>query len=691
MATIFDIGSSTLKVGHSSSSDPQVYDSLVARYRERKTGQQLTICGQDIQIDSYARQNARSLFDGQLLVNFDMLEVLVDYSMIKLGLKEMGHAIITEPLANTPYCRGSTSELFFEAYNAKSVTYGIDSLFSYYENGGKTGLVISSSNSSTDLIVVSNGQAQLNLAKRLNYGGSQALNLMLKLLALKYPEFPFKLTKLHVQPLLQEYLYVADDYETEVEALLKDPSRKDDSICVQFPFIETAPASKTPEELARIAERRRQQGERLQKLARQKRLEKLNREEAELESYNNILNNTNTPSRRQALRDRVVSDGFKDENDLRSYVKKLEESVRKARLKQLGEEDLEEEKVDEVPKFPLIDIPDSELDEAQIKMKRQQKLLKGNYEARMRARAEKKAEEERQKALEEQEIRFRQENLEEWINNKREERESVLKRIKDRERLRQELSDRKSLASQMRMKSIASLAGDNHKRRRRDNRKDDDDDTFGADDADWAVYRDIAQNASDSDEDHDHTKLVDIESKLIEYDDNFHEGMTYQAMRDPTKTLMNSFQRAGKPFNSEDTAQLYQIHLNVERVRIPEVLFQPSLGGIDQAGIVEIAKSLLYQMDGPISNGFGQDIFLTGGFTKIPHLDNRLFNECRSILPSGYPVSVRRAADPILDPWRGARRFVQTDLAIWQNARVTREEYNEMGNDYIKEYGLGNL
>ena len=53
-----------------------------------------------------------------------------------------------------------------------------------------------------------------------------------------------------------------------------------------------------------------------------------------------------------------------------------------------GAED-EEEGTEEVPTFPLVEIPDHELDEERIKEKRRQRLLKAGYDARMRAKAEK--------------------------------------------------------------------------------------------------------------------------------------------------------------------------------------------------------------------------------------------------------------------------------------------------------------
>ena len=82
------------------------------------------------------------------------------------------------------------TEIIFECYNAPSLAYGIDSLFSYDYNNGKTGLVVSSSHSSTHLIPVLNSKALLTQATRLNWGGSQSAEYLLKLIRLKYPTFP---------------------------------------------------------------------------------------------------------------------------------------------------------------------------------------------------------------------------------------------------------------------------------------------------------------------------------------------------------------------------------------------------------------------------------------------------------------------------------------------------------------------
>lgn len=143
-----------------------------------------------------------------------------------------------------------------------------------------------------------------------------------------------------------------------------------------------------------------------------------------------------------------------------------------------------------------------------MKEKKKQKLLKAGFEARARARREK------EKALEERAAEERKEDEERaadpsaWVTRVRAEHASVMERIKERNRRKAALGDRKSAASQARMKSIATLAADERvgKKRRKggggtchchgmlafqDAHYSYIEDTFGADDEDWAIYRKI--------------------------------------------------------------------------------------------------------------------------------------------------------------------------------------------------------
>jgi len=233
------------------------------------------------------------------------------------------------------------------------------------------------------------------------------------------------------------------------------------------------------------------------------------------------------------------------------------------------------------------------------------------------------------------------------------------------------------------MKSIANLASDNPTKKRR---RGGDEDTFGADDADWGVYRTIATGEqSDDDEEEDlNAHLKTIEAQLLKYDPNFTEESTREAQLDWTKSLVHAFLRGPWPFNPESQRELHQLHLNVERIRVPEVVFQPSIAGVDQAGIVEIAAGILTERlaDSMYRDEILKDIFLTGGNTTFQGFEERLRNELRAVLPADSLLNVRRAKDPILDAWKGAAQWASEPTS--RPYFVTRTEFLEKGGDYIK-------
>lgn len=571
------------------------------------------------------------------------------------------------------------TEILFECYRAPSVAYGIDSLFSYRHNKGKTGVVVSSSNTSTHVIPVYNSKAMLAQAIRLNWGGYHQAEYLLKLIRLKYPMFNGKLHVSQAEHMIRDHCYVSQDFDNELNGYLDWTGLEDRDIVIQYPYTEEIIVQKSEEELAKIAERKKESGRRLQAQAAKMRLEKLIKKEQDLEYYKNLQGRLVDQTKKETRR-LLDSHEMKDEAQLDKVVRELEKAIKKARNKDVGADPEEEQ---EQPNFALLDIPDEELDEAQIKQKRQQRLLKSSHEARARAKAEKEAEKARVLEEERQDTERRENDLESWLEDKREARLETLAKMKERDRLKQDLGNRKSLASQIRMKSIANLASDQPTKKRR---RGGDDDDFGANDDDWGVYRQIAvgENSDEEQEEEDlNSNLRNLEQELLQYDPDFDYEHTQEAKSDWTHSLLHAFARGPRPFNSSQ-AELAQIHLNVERIRVPEVVFRPSIAGVDQAGIVEIAGDLLTQrLSGmPNRDDFLRDVFLTGGNTLFNHFDDRLREGLRALLPAEAELVVRRAMDPTLDAWKGAAGWVGSPA--WKEAQITREDYQEKGAEYIK-------
>ncbi|KAF1837079.1 actin-like ATPase domain-containing protein [Decorospora gaudefroyi] len=694
-AIVIDNGSSAVRAGWSFDSAPRLSVlPNMARYRDRKLNRTFTFIGSDVYADGTARGQSKPIYEAgsNIVNNWDAMEGVLDYCFVKLGVDGSSGSInrpivMTEPVANLAYTRKTMSEILFECYGAPSVAYGIDSLFSYSYNGGRNGLVMGSSYTSTHVIPVVNAKPLLSQTTRLNWGRFQSAQYLLKLLRLKYPTFPGKISDSQAEDLVREHCYVSQDYEADLSRCLDWTGLEDRDHTVQFPYTEQIVVQKTEEELAAAAEKRKESGRRLQAQAAKMRLEKLKRKEEELEYYLQLQTQLEEITTKKEKARVLESNDFDDENQLNKRVKELEAGIKKARNKDLG--DIEEEQV-EPPTFPLLDTPDDQLDEEGIKQKRQQRLIKSNYDARQRAKVER--EKEKARIAEEQRLddERRETDPQGWIEERRIARQVIIQKMKDRERLKAELGNRKSLANQMRMKSIANLASDAPTKKRR--RGGGDDDTFGADDADWGVYRTIATGeGSDDEEEEDLSKnLKEIESQLLKHDPNFTEESTREAQTDWTKSTLHAFLHGPYPYDAESQKEINQIHLNVERIRVPEVVFQPTIAGLDQAGIVEIASNILNERlaDSPYRDNVLKDIFLTGGNTMFQGFEDRVRAELRAVLPAEQEITVRRAKDCVLDAWRGAAQWAGKKES--RGNFMTRAEYMEKGSEYIKEHDLGN-
>ncbi|CAI7819250.1 unnamed protein product [Closterium sp. NIES-54] len=148
----------------------------------------------------------------------------------------------------------------------------------------------------------------------------------------------------------------------------------------------------------------------------------------------------------------------------------------------------------------------------------------------------------------------------------------------------------------------------------------------------------------------------------------------------------------------------YQIRLGVERVRAAEILFEPSLIGLDRAGLgeslgaavrrtaVELRKKLvpLYSRTKSAS-GSGMEnvlpsfLFLTGGSSLLPGMRGRLEAEYRQVLPMGSGIKIVEARDVFWDAWRGAAAMAGDGRRLlWQ--AVSRKEYEERGPDAFRRY-----
>jgi actin-related protein 5 len=138
----------------------------------------------------------------------------------------------------------------------------------------------------------------------------------------------------------------------------------------------------------------------------------------ELEEYKILLSERPTMKKPEFISRLVRDTPFDTESELESWIKKTEADIKRKEKKDVGDDEPEED-----PVFPLVDRPDTDLTEEEVKEKRRQRLMKAGWEARVKVREEKKKEKDRLDDIQRQEEEFRQSDPTGWAAKLRAEQE----------------------------------------------------------------------------------------------------------------------------------------------------------------------------------------------------------------------------------------------------------------------------
>jgi actin-related protein 5 len=72
-ALVIDNGSSTIRFGFAGDATPRTGSNTVSRYKERKTNRPMLVFGEAVEVESAAKTQIRTPWEGDVLLNFDAL------------------------------------------------------------------------------------------------------------------------------------------------------------------------------------------------------------------------------------------------------------------------------------------------------------------------------------------------------------------------------------------------------------------------------------------------------------------------------------------------------------------------------------------------------------------------------------------------------------------------------------------
>ena len=205
------------------------------------------------------------------------------------------------------------------------------------------------------------------------------------------------------------------------------------------------------------------------------------------------------------------------------------------------------------------------------------------------------------------------------------------------------------------------------------------DDGFGLNDDDWLVYRQVSRDDEEDSDLHDQEVLALVEGLLEEKD---HEEFMRRLKEEQyaSLTLLDRLAFGGETDITEivETGQP-TIHINAERMRCTEGLFQPlSVQGIDQAGLAEIISNLISSYPYNIQSTLVQNVHVSGGSASIPGLHQRLTNELSAVILEDLVPLLKINMCPDLEgPWKGIKNRLNVqggdELFHW----ISKAEYLE--------------
>lgn len=135
--------------------------------------------------------------------------------------------------------------------------------------------------------------------------------------------------------------------------------------------------------------------------------------------------------------------------------------------------------------------------------------------------------------------------------------------------------------------------------------------------------------------------------------------------------------RRGYLKDPDNQSEHQTLRLNNERFSIPEILFNPSDVGIKQTGIAECIMDSVKTCDEEVWPHLLSNIVLTGGNSKFPGFQERVFKELRCLAPDEFQININLANNPDTYAWEGGKLL--SNDPILNSLLMTREEYEENG------------
>jgi len=139
--------------------------------------------------------------------------------------------------------------------------------------------------------------------------------------------------------------------------------------------------------------------------------------------------------------------------------------------------------------------------------------------------------------------------------------------------------------------------------------------------------------------------------------------------------------------SSQEIEQSYElpdgqvITIGNERFRAPEILFNPSLVGLESEGIHILTYNSIMKCDVDIRRDLYSNIVMSGGTTMFPGIADRMKKEVTNKAPSTMSIKIVAPPERKYSVWIGGS--ILASLSTFEDMWITKAEYDESGPSIV--------
>jgi len=123
------------------------------------------------------------------------------------------------------------------------------------------------------------------------------------------------------------------------------------------------------------------------------------------------------------------------------------------------------------------------------------------------------------------------------------------------------------------------------------------------------------------------------------------------------------------------------IIIGSERIRAPEVLFEPNSIGLEQEGIHKLVFTSIMKCDVDIRKDLYGNIVMSGGTTMFQGISYRLQKEIKALAPGSMTIKIIASPERKYSVWIGGS--ILSSLSTFEEMWIKKDEYDETGPSIV--------